>query len=1321
MACSLGQLLSLLDAAAAKPGLMPQDSRAESASAEWIPSHHGLTHDATVTSAAAAVPGPAVRAAAVAPGDGREMRPPPVPPRGPMCTNGTYASHLLAPCSSPSPSLSSRPLAQERANSSSASTVEELHCSMTLLERLIRTSSIWFLPDIGRSGAVHYLQGKEVGNFIVRQSSKKGTLALSVRLPLEVGPYIEHYLIEATPEGKHRLEGSDNHFASVPVLICHYCQCCDELPVRLGLPSVLMQPSTRQELSAFSLLGQELWVSSLLRSNPSTLGSTGSSTATNPLTDHNANVKSSAPKPTAATPVSTPVTSPTTSEPPVVHASIAVRPSFLPLQNCTNSGIKPVPLPRAVHPPVHQPIHQPFQQPVHQPFQPPVHQPIQRAVVPPSPSSISEVAGRSAFYVGVDTDRHSASPDTKEVPRCLANDKETKQLPRCLVREKKPSVRRRRVSIAESSPEAYYCSSLADKISDYEDIWGNANGKGSDTPGHLSTFKPNLDKSSPETNGELSRLSGKGWSEAIQQRFVCQSTQTEVHGGSLPGGLGQTGGDATPPPSPLLSRSMPGIANADGEEQNGVAKASGGHFSSPFYAEPVDSLFPGLPLNGDPLRIDEDSLHLEPRPVPMRHSEPNVYTLQQRCSDLTSTFDETTSCSTDRPIGASTPALCRGSAEGRSGRSWSVDPSWKWLGSSDDEDDEDSASMAAVGELDPKFPAEETDDSDTGFAGHDPPTVEDLIALASPDLRVPRVHPLTEGNVLRASKYDNLNNVDAASLPRSEGFTATAGGSRRTTGCGGGEEDALTEFCEPWDSLRWERLLRLVDPARKSGRQAASDWSRMSDAPKSKVEDSRMSTDSVETAASVTSEDGASDVLLAECPTLAVGGNRSSGFQECLRMLLASRRIGGHCKKDSTVGVNVRSYIFKLVQERNTTFAMTIENFIQCTRESNETSPTVVMRNIRQFMSGMKNYLLKHGEGQFEQLVQEEQLKLKSDEFMNIDAIIEVSLHRLVIKPLRRYLYQLFVNHYTKSGSLKLLSDNIKYARTKSPQDLGIRAEFEPPRGVSLELVQYFLQKLQKSYSPLRKLENLLAAISTIYNSVQKDKKTQENEYFSLGADDFLPIFLHVLVQCGMVSAEVEADYMWGLLHPSLLTGEGGYYLTTLSSAVHVLKNLGGGASSPVSSQNTPAPPSLTSSTTSASSGGSSAASSAPAVRVGDCKWAKEQAPVELRYPRVADLQGFMQIVIPDELSGSILSKTLPVMPNMTTKEVCKMIAHKFKVTNPEDYGLFKLVKGEETQLGDNECPQTIKADLLTSGIECRFAYKRCDIKFVWPFAEKPA
>lgn len=58
-----------------------------------------------------------------------------------------------------------------------------------------------------------------------------------------------------------------------------------------------------------------------------------------------------------------------------------------------------------------------------------------------------------------------------------------------------------------------------------------------------------------------------------------------------------------------------------------------------------------------------------------------------------------------------------------------------------------------------------------------------------------------------------------------------------------------------------------------------------------------------------------------------------------------------------------------------------------------------------------------------------------------------------------------------------------------------------------------------------------------------------------LGADDFLPLLVWVLVQCNVLTAELEAEYMYGLLHPSLITGEGGYYLTALCGAVQVLKN----------------------------------------------------------------------------------------------------------------------------------------------------------------------
>ena len=58
--------------------------------------------------------------------------------------------------------------------------------------------------------------------YIVRQASKKDTMALSVRLA--EGPNIEHYLIESTPKGL-KLEGSHNFFPAIPVLIAHYCDC----------------------------------------------------------------------------------------------------------------------------------------------------------------------------------------------------------------------------------------------------------------------------------------------------------------------------------------------------------------------------------------------------------------------------------------------------------------------------------------------------------------------------------------------------------------------------------------------------------------------------------------------------------------------------------------------------------------------------------------------------------------------------------------------------------------------------------------------------------------------------------------------------------------------------------------------------------------------------------------------------------------------------------------------------------------------------------------------------------------------------------------
>lgn len=64
------------------------------------------------------------------------------------------------------------------------------------------------------------------------------------------------------------------------------------------------------------------------------------------------------------------------------------------------------------------------------------------------------------------------------------------------------------------------------------------------------------------------------------------------------------------------------------------------------------------------------------------------------------------------------------------------------------------------------------------------------------------------------------------------------------------------------------------------------------------------------------------------------------------------------------------------------------------------------------------------------------------------------------------------------------------------------------------------------------------------------------------------------------------------------------------------------------------------------------------------------------------------------ELDSGCTAKTLQVGPYATVEEVCQLCAHKFKVPDPENYGLFLLMEGSSQQLAADTHPQKIKAEL---------------------------
>ena len=110
---------------------------------------------------------------------------------------------------------------------------------------------------------------------------------------------------------------------------------------------------------------------------------------------------------------------------------------------------------------------------------------------------------------------------------------------------------------------------------------------------------------------------------------------------------------------------------------------------------------------------------------------------------------------------------------------------------------------------------------------------------------------------------------------------------------------------------------------------------------------------------------------------------------------------------------------------------------------------------------------------------------------------------------------------------------------------------------------------------------------------------------------------------------------MWGLAPPSLFNGEGGYYLTTLTSAVNVLKELShqSTAQYPVQAQ--------------------------VCVCVCVCVGVgvpHHSSPVQL--PTMNEMQTELKVYCEDEQTGQYSTAFyLPIVPTMTAAEICEYSA----------------------------------------------------------------
>lgn len=395
--------------------------------------------------------------------------------------------------------------------------------------------------------------------------------------------------------------------------------------------------------------------------------------------------------------------------------------------------------------------------------------------------------------------------------------------------------------------------------------------------------------------------------------------------------------------------------------------------------------------------------------------------------------------------------------------------------------------------------------------------------------------------------------------------------------------------------------------------------------------------------------------------------------------LVLQKALRGHLRKMSGVFNSLLTpekrairRVLELSRDKGSYFGCLVQDYLSYMGEAAGTqawqgyaSGLELLQTLRQFITQMKSYLRQSSELEppIESLIPEDQ----------IDGVLEKAMHKCVLKPLKPVVSVALKEFQVRSGEWQELKENLSLAKARQPQEMGV-ADTLPPDPMAIEKIRHKFHTMCKLYSPEKKVSMLLRVCKLIYTIME------DNSGRLYGADDFLPMLTYVLAQCDMPQLDNEILYMMELLDPSLLHGEGGYYLTSAYGAMSLIRNFQEEQAARVLSSET---------------------------RDTLHQWHRRRT-TQRSAPSFDDFQNYLRVAL-QELDSGCTAKTLQVRPYATVEEVCQLCARKFRVSDPENYGLFLLTEGSSQQLAPDTHPQKIKAELHSrqQGAPFHFVFRR--------------
>ena len=172
----------------------------------------------------------------------------------------------------------------------------------------------------------------------------------------------------------------------------------------------------------------------------------------------------------------------------------------------------------------------------------------------------------------------------------------------------------------------------------------------------------------------------------------------------------------------------------------------------------------------------------------------------------------------------------------------------------------------------------------------------------------------------------------------------------------------------------------------------------------------------------------------------------------------------------------------------------------------------MIMRNMRQVMTGLKNYLTITGEGDLKNMVKRASLNPKE-----LDMVLEEVMQELIVKPLSRHLHCLMIQHHSSH-----LADRIRMMQDIEADDV-----------IDDSLVSQMKECQSKMRESPYSVADKMTCIQSMVDMVRTCLKPQTCDMSN--THDMVGLLSRLIVGTDWTEAGMEVNYIWGLINTSNL------------------------------------------------------------------------------------------------------------------------------------------------------------------------------------------